>query len=96
MPSDSVGFFYALKTRVAQYYLSYYFCYMAYNKINYNKTARFIIDVYKAAKHDDVPDTKIVRTIFPKHNIFISYRQWMNIKGMTIPQPDTSQLSLFA
>ncbi len=69
---------------------------MAYNKKNYNKRAHFIIEVYKAAKHADVPDSKIVRTIFPKHNIFLSYRQWMNIKGMPIPKETTSQLSLFA
>lgn len=68
---------------------------MAYNKKNYNKRAQFIIDVYKSAKHDDVPDTKIVRTVFPKFNIFISYRQWMNIKGTPIPKQQQSQLSLF-
>lgn len=68
---------------------------MAYNKKNYNKRAQFIIDVYNNAKHDDVPDTKIVRTEFPKFNIFISYRQWMNIKGMPIPKEDKMQLSLF-
>lgn len=69
---------------------------MAYNKKNYNKRAQFIIDVYKNAKNDDVPDTKIVRTIFPKFNIFLSYRQWMNIKGMPIPKDNQSQLSLFS
>jgi hypothetical protein len=37
---------------------------MAYNKKNYNKRAQFIIDVYKSAKHEDVPDTKIIRTVF--------------------------------
>lgn len=68
---------------------------MAYNKKNYNKRAQFIIDVYKNAKHADVPDTKIVRTVFPKFNIFISYRQWMNIKGTPIPKEQTAQLSLF-
>lgn len=68
---------------------------MAYNKKNYNKRAQFIIEVYNGAKHPDVPDTKIVRTIFPKFNIFISYRQWMNIKGMPIPKEQPAQLSLF-
>ncbi|WP_220764706.1 hypothetical protein [Flavobacterium sp. UMI-01] len=72
-----------------------YFCNMAYNKKNYNKRAQFIIDVYKNAKHDDVPDTKIIRTVFPKFNIYISYRQWMNIKGMPIPKENQNQLSLF-
>lgn len=66
---------------------------MAYNKKNYNKRAQFIIEVYNNAKYSDVPDTKIVRTVFPKFNIFISYRQWMNIKGAPIPK--NHQLSLF-
>lgn len=68
---------------------------MAYNKKNYHKRAQFIIDVYRAAKYDDVPDTKIVRTVFPKHNIYLSYRQWMNIKGTPIPSHSRNQLSLF-
>lgn len=66
---------------------------MAYNKNNYHKRARYIISVYNDAKHSDVPDTKIVRTVFPKFNIFISYRQWMNIKDARIPA--SNQLSLF-
>ncbi|MDN3672632.1 hypothetical protein QWY99_22070 [Flavobacterium branchiarum] len=68
---------------------------MAYNKKNYNKRAQFIIEVYKSVKYSDVPDTKIIKTIFPQHNIFISYRQWMNIKGMPIPKQPKTQLSLF-
>lgn len=68
---------------------------MAYNRKNYYKRAQFIIDVYKTAKHADVPDTKIVRVEFPKHNIHISYRQWMNLKGLVIPKQNTSQLQLF-
>jgi hypothetical protein len=68
---------------------------MAYNKKNYNKRAQFIIEVYKNAKHSDVPDTKIVRTVFPKFNIYLSYRQWMNIKGTPIPKESQTQLSLF-
>jgi hypothetical protein len=68
---------------------------MAYNRNNYYKKAQHIIDVYNANKHDDVPDTKIIRTIFPKHNIFISYRQWMNIKGTPIPKAVQNQLNLF-
>jgi hypothetical protein len=59
---------------------------MAYNKKNYNKRARFIIEVYNGAKNPDIPDTKIVARIFPKHGINISYRQWMNIKGLAIPK----------
>jgi hypothetical protein len=70
---------------------------MAYNKINYNKRARIIIALYKAVKNDDVPDTEIVRRIFPQHNVFLSYRQWMNIKGTPIPSEiPTNQLALFA
>lgn len=65
---------------------------MAYNKNNYLKTARYIIDIYKQYKYEDVPDTKIVRVYFPKHNIHLSYRQWMNIKGMSIPKEQSNQL----
>ncbi|MBO4233887.1 hypothetical protein [Riemerella anatipestifer] len=69
---------------------------MAYNRRNYLKKARFIVEVYNSHKHSDVPDTTIVRNVFPKYNIFLSYRQWMNIKGMVIPKEETTtQLSLF-
>nr|WP_315032497.1 hypothetical protein [uncultured Chryseobacterium sp.] len=70
------------------------FAYMSYNNKNYIKRARYIISVYNAHKHADVPDTKIVRHTFPKYNIHLSYRQWMNIKGMVIPKEET-QLTLF-
>lgn len=63
---------------------------MAYNKQNYYKRLRFIIQVYKAAKNPDIPDTKIVSKVFPKHGIDISYRQWMNIKGQPIPKETQS------
>lgn len=69
---------------------------MAYNKNNYHKRARFIIEIYNSVKHSDVPDTDIVRCIFPKHNIFLSYRQWMNIKGTPVPKDNQNQLSLFS
>ncbi|MFC3159005.1 hypothetical protein ACFOEQ_11100 [Chryseobacterium arachidis] len=62
---------------------------MSYNNKNYIKRARYIISVYNAHKHADVPDTKIVRHTFPKYNIHLSYRQWMNIKGMVIPKEET-------
>ncbi|MCT3661062.1 hypothetical protein [Elizabethkingia anophelis] len=68
---------------------------MAYNNKNYIKKARYIIDIYNEYKHADVPDTRIVRNIFPKYNIYLSYRQWMNIKGMVIPKPVDEQLMLF-
>ena len=59
---------------------------MAYNKNNYYKRVRFIIEVYNKAKHSDIPDTFIVSNVFPKNGINISYRQWQNIKGMKIPK----------
>ena len=68
---------------------------MAYNKNNYYKRLKYIVDVYNDAKHSDVPDTTILRNVFPKHNIFISYRQWMNIKGTPVPKQVDNQLSLF-
>lgn len=78
------------------YVKAIYICAMAYNRRNYLKTARYIVSVYNLYKFPDVPDTKIVRNYFPKHNIHITYRQWMNIKGMVIPKEEnTQQLSLF-
>ena len=72
------------------------FVVMAYNRRNYLKTARYIVSVYNQYKFPDVPDSKIVRVHFPQHNIHITYRQWMNIKGMVIPKEDPNQqLSLF-
>lgn len=59
---------------------------MAYNKKNYYKKCLRIIEIYKAHKFEDVPDTRIVARVFPKHHINISYRTWMNIKGTVIPQ----------
>jgi len=61
---------------------------MAYNRNNYVKQARHIVEIYNSLKERDKPDSQIVRVEFPKHNIFISYRTWMNIKNLT-----TSQLS---
>lgn len=69
---------------------------MAYNRNNYIKRARHIIAIYNSVKFSDVPDTTIVRNVFPKHNIYITYRQWMNIKGAVIPKQDVIQLNLFA
>jgi hypothetical protein len=74
----------------------YKFVAMAYNRNNYFKRVRFIIEVYKQAKHADVPDTQIVRTVFPKHNIHLSYRQWMNLKGLQVPKAPVNQLDLFS
>lgn len=70
---------------------------MAYNSKNYNKWAIEVVKVYNACKTPDIPDTEIIRREFPKFKIFLSYRQWMNIKGRP-PQsePSTNQLELFA
>lgn len=62
---------------------------------NYSKRVRFILEVYEKYKEEDVPDTKIVRHIFPKYGIYISYRQWMNIKGMKPSEYRVLQLSIF-
>ncbi|WP_346236141.1 hypothetical protein ABDK00_016960 [Niabella insulamsoli] len=72
---------------------------MAYTRQNYIKKLRYIVGVYNEHKHHDVPDTHIVRHIFPKHNIFLSYRAWMNIKStpLTAARPaNENQLALFA
>lgn len=69
---------------------------MAYNRNNHLKRIASIVAVYNNHKNDDVPDTAIVRNIFPKHNIHISYRTWMYIKGTPISSLPKNQLSLFA
>lgn len=69
---------------------------MAYNRKNYLKHVRYIIDVYAASKDADTPDTKIIKTEFPKKGIYISYSQWMRIKNMKLSQiPPTPQLAMF-
>lgn len=59
---------------------------MAYNRKNYINRILYILSVYEQYKFEDVPDSHILRVHFPKHNIFISYRQWMNIKGTPLPR----------
>ncbi len=68
---------------------------MAYHNRNRLKTIEYIIDVYSQVKQYDVPDSYIVRNIFPKHHIYISYRRWMNIKNMKMPKTDKKQMALF-
>ncbi len=68
---------------------------MAYNRKNYLKQVQYIMQVYSSVKEPDVPDTRIVSNIFPKHNIFISYSTWKNIKGMKPSEYNTRQLMLF-
>lgn len=55
---------------------------MAYNRVNYILEIGRITALYTLLKEADKPDTFIVRSLFPKHGVFISYRKWMNIKGM--------------
>lgn len=72
---------------------------MAYTRHNYIKWIRSVVAIYNQHKEYDVPDTQIVRNVFPKHNIFISYRTWMSIKGtpLTAAQAtNENQLSLFS
>jgi len=72
---------------------------MPYVRDNYIRTAQHIREVYLQVKEEDIPDTRIVRNIFPRFNIFISYRQWMNIKSMKINRSEElinpDQLALF-
>lgn len=68
---------------------------MAYNNRNYIKSINYIVGIYQANKQEDIPDTFIVRRIFPKHNIFISYRTWMYIKNRQEETVKDNQLALF-
>jgi hypothetical protein len=71
---------------------------MGYTRHNYIKRIRTIIEVYNQLKHHDVPDTFIVSKEFPKHRIYISYRQWMNIKGTPLTSATPAlqnQMALF-
>ena len=63
---------------------------------NKKRQYRYIINIYDANKEEDIPDTFIVRRIFPKHGIFISYRQWSRIKHMDTERYISNQLSLFS
>lgn len=65
---------------------------MAYTRENHLRQVQYMMSVYKQVKEADIPDTRIVSKIFPRYNIFISYRQWMNIKGMK-PSEYNGQLS---
>lgn len=68
---------------------------MAYHRRNYLRRVDYIMKVYNSVKERDVPDTYIIRVIFPKHGIFIGYAQWMNIKGMKPSEYKQNQLNLF-
>lgn len=69
---------------------------MAYHNGNYLKKIETIRSVYYEVKEADKPDSFIVRNIFPKRNINISYRCWMFIKhyGKSNTQSN-QQLNLF-
>jgi hypothetical protein len=69
---------------------------MAYNKGNYMRHLRHIVATYHRLKNEDIPDTYVVRVLFPKENIFISYRTWMNIKNMKVSPPkNPQQMAMF-
>lgn len=69
---------------------------MAYNRKNYVLNVQRIVAIYNQLKELDKPDTRIVLHEFPKYGIYISYRQWMNIKGMKPSEYAQNQLNLFA
>lgn len=64
---------------------------MAYNKHNYMRHVRHIVATYHRLKTEDIPDSHVVRVLFPKENIYISYRTWMNIKNMKVAAPKNPQ-----
>ena len=68
---------------------------MAYNNRNYHRRVQYIVKVYQEAKERDIPDTRILQSVFPSYGIHLSYRQWMNIKSMKPSEYNTKQLMLF-
>lgn len=68
---------------------------MAYNSNNKKAYYRFIIELYKSVKQEDIPDTQIIRNKFPQKGVFISYRTWMNIKSKKPSELSDGQLTLF-
>lgn len=71
---------------------------VAYNNSNHLKNVEMIIRLYLRVKEYDIPDTYIIRYIFPKHGVHISYRTLMYYKRakMRHTLPETAQLNLFA
>lgn len=55
---------------------------MAYTKDQFRKRVAYIMEVYNSVKEPDIPDTHILRVIFPKHNIFITRRTFVGYKAM--------------
>ena len=70
---------------------------LAYNSRNHQKNVEMIIRLYLLVKEHDVPDTKIIRHIFPKHGVFISYRTLMYYKRIKLRTAvdNKIQLNLF-
>lgn len=68
---------------------------MAYNSNNKKAQYRYIIELYKSIKQEDIPDTQIIRHKFREKGIFISYRTWMNIKSKKPSELNDGQLTLF-
>ena len=68
---------------------------MAYNSNNKKAQYRYIIELYKSIKQEDIPDTQIIRHKFREKGIFISYRTWMNIKAKKPSELNDGQLTLF-
>lgn len=68
---------------------------MAYNNKNHLKRVRYIIDIYKLVKEIDKPDTFILRVVFPKYHIHISYRTWMVYKNMKASEFQNTTPTLF-
>lgn len=62
---------------------------------NKKKQYQYIVDIYNEHKQSDIPDTFIIRVIFPRHHIYISYRQWMRIKGHKPSEFETNQMTMF-
>lgn len=66
---------------------------MAYNRHNQQKKVNHILGKYAEEKEADVPDTRVLKRLADRHNIFISYRTLMNYKGMK--PSEYKQASLF-
>lgn len=62
---------------------------------NKKRQYRRMFEVYNESKQLDIPDTRIVQHVFPKHHIYISYVQWMRIKGLKPSDVQETQLTLF-
>lgn len=55
---------------------------MSFSKEFHKQRIARVMEVYNTVKETDIPDTYIIRCIFPKHGIFISRRTFINYKAM--------------